>query len=221
MTADFNRAAIKAAETIVRFNVRTAPVDPLPILEQMDNVLLISFADMASSSGIHRSDLIPMFGKNRDAVTSVHPGNKPQYVVAYDAMLPFHMIQRALARELGHIILAHKESSPENSAEAMCFAHHFLCPRPLVHSIRATGIRITEDMLGNLTGVFGQALTEIRKLPGAEVPSGLNCFVRSQFMPFALNFFNYYQLVMPNDGSAIADFGSFMDNYKEKENCNG
>ena len=213
MTPDYNAAARAAAETLVRYSIRKAPVSPLPILEQMDNVIVISFAELGDITGMDRKEIAPMFGKNRDAVTSVHGGNK--FVVAYNSLLPFGMVQRALAREMAHIILRHEEPSPEAAEEAQCFASHLLCPRPLIHSIQATGIRFTEDLFANLTGVFDQALCNMRHIPGTDVPPGLNRFVRSQFMPFIVNFFEFYQSVMPQDGSALVDLGSFMDGYAE------
>lgn len=213
---NLNNAATLAAETLVKYNVRFAPVSPMKILEQMDNVIVISFSEMSEKTGVDRQDILSTFGRIRDAVTSIHEesGSK-KYVVAYNRLLPFSMIQRALARELAHIILQHGEPTNETAQEAECFANHLLCPRPLIYSVMATGIRFTEDMLANLTGVFDQALLSIRRNPGTAVPIGLNRFVRSQFMPFILNFLDYYRTVMPADGSAVADLGTFMDGYEE------
>ena len=213
MTADFNKAAAMAAETLVKYSVKKTPVSVLPILDQMDNVIVISFAEMGEISGIDRKEILPIFGKFRDAVTSVHNGD--QYIVAYNSLLPFAMIQKALARELAHIVLKHKEPSPEAAEEAQCFAAHLLCPRPLIHSIQAIGIRLTEDLIANLTGIFDQTLIQIRHIPGTAVPFSLNRFVRSQMMPFIVNFFDYYQTVRPKDGSALADLGTFMEGYEE------
>lgn len=213
---DYNKAATKAAETLVRYGVKTSPVSPLPILEQMENVIALSFSDLSKSTGIVKKDLLPLFGKNRDAITSIHTENgMPVYVVAYDTLLPFNLLQRALARELAHIVLKHTESTTDNAEEAECFVHHLLCPRPLIHAIQATGMRITVDLIANLTGACNQSLSSMRRIPGTDVPAGLNMFVRSQFMPFILNFFSYYQYVKPKDGSALADFGSYMDGYSE------
>ena len=216
MNPDYNKAAVKAAETLIKYGVKTSPVSPLPILEQMDNVIVTSFAEMCDSSGISPCDMKPLFGKNQDAVSSIHTENgKSWYVVAYNSLLPFSMVQHALAREMGHIVLRHEGSSPENSAEAICFAQHLLCPRPLIHAIQATNIRLTTDVLAKLTGIFDQCLSCIRRTPGAAVPSSINRFVRGQFMPFVLNYFDYYVSVLPEDGSAIADFGTYMDEYEE------
>lgn len=217
MGPDYNKAAIRAAETLLQYGVKKAPVSPLPILEQLDDVLVISFSDLSESSGLCQHELIPLFGKNMDAVTSAHiDGNRTQYIVAYNSLLPFAMVQRALARELGHIILRHEGSSPENTAEAQCFAMNLLCPRPLVHAIQATGTRVTSDLIATLTGIFDyQTISALRKMPGTDVPAGLNRFVRTQFMPFMLNFFLCYRANMAADGSEAADFGTYMDNYQE------
>ena len=213
---DLDNAATLAAETLVKYNVRFAPVSPMKILEQMDNVIVISFSELGEKNGVDRRDILSTFGRIRDAVTSIHTqsGSK-KIVIAYNRLLPFSLIQRALARELAHIVLQHGDPTEETKQEAECFANHLLCPRPLIHSVTATGIRLTEDMLANLTGVFDQTLISIRHVPGTSVPPGLNRFVRGQFLPFILNFLDYYRTVMPKDGSALADLGTFMDGYKE------
>lgn len=216
MKPDCNRAATKACEILIKFGIRTSPISPLPILEQMDHVVVTSFAEMSDSRGIRQSDLLQIFGKHRDAVTSIHDQDQKRwYMVAYNHMLPFSIIQHALARELGHIVLGHETSTPESEEEALCFARHLLCPRPLIHAIQTTNIRLTKNLLAQLTGVFDQSLTDIRKTPGTDVPAGMNRFIRGQFLPFFINFFQYYQSVLPTDGSAIADLGTFMDNYIE------
>ena len=213
MTPDYNKAAVKATETLIGYGIKKAPVSPLPILEQMENVIVTSFSDMNESFG----DL-PLFGANIDAVTSIHKENgTTKYVVAYNNILPFSVIQRALARELGHIVLQHEGTSPENAEEALCFARHLLCPRPLIHAVQSTGIRVTKDLVANLTGIFEQTMVGLRRTPGTDVPAGMNNFVRRQFMPFVISIFDYYRSRMIHDGSALADFGTYMDNYKDLE----
>lgn len=216
MIQDYDKAATMAAKTLIKYNVRSAPLSPLRILEQMDNVIVISFSEMSDISGVDRSDLIPMFGKNRDAITSVHIENgKKTYVVAYNRLLPFNLIQRALAREMAHIILKHEGDGDAEKEEASCFEYHLLCPRPLLHAIQATGMRVTVELLANLTGIYDQSLLCMRHLPGTNVPQKLNHFIRSQFMPFFMNYFEFYRTVKPQDGSALADLGTFMDGYIE------
>lgn len=210
---DYTKAATLATETLIKHAITASPISPLPLLERMERVVVVSFADMSESSGLKYRELIPIFGKNLDAISSVSTDGK--YIVAYNSFLPFNMVQRALAREMGHIVLGHEGYSEENNAEAMCFAYHLLCPRPLIHSIEATNLRLTKDLLANLTGVFDQTLTSMRRIPRTDVPAALNRFVRNQFMPFVINFFEFYQTVLPNDGSAIADFGNFMEGYVE------
>ena len=210
MTPDYTKAATRAAETLIRFGVRTAPVSPLPILEQMDNVIVTTFSDMDCGR--------PLFGANVDAVTSIHKeGGSAKYIVAYNNILPVSVIQRALAREMGHIVLDHEGTSQENAEEALCFARHLLCPRPLIHAVQSTGVRVTKDLVATLTGIFEQAMVGLRRTPGTDVPAGLNNFVRRQFMPFVISIFDYYRARMLHDGSALADFGTYMDLYKDLE----
>jgi len=213
---DYTKAATAATETLIKYAVTTAPISPLPILEAMDRVVVVSFADVSESSGMKYREMIPIFGKNLDAVSSISTeGGVTRYIVAYNSFLPFAMVQRALAREMGHIVLGHNGYSDENNEEALCFAYHLLCPRPLIHALEASCLRITKDLLANLTGVFDQTLTSMRRLPSTDVPASLNRFVRNQFTPFIMNFFEFYQTVLPNDGSAVADFGNFMGGYVE------
>ena len=216
MKPDYTKAAISAAETLVKYGIKSTPVSPIKILEQMDNVIVTSFSEISDSTGIKRSELLSTLGRNRDAITSVHTENgKTTYVVAYNRLLPFSVVQRALAREMAHIVLNHDDRSPENEKEADCFGMHLLCPRPLIHCIQASGVRVTGDLLANMTGVFDQTVINMRRIPGTDVPPGLNRFIRGQFLPFYMNFFEYYQLIRHEDGSAQVDFGTFMEGYEE------
>ena len=219
MTPDFELAAIKAAETLIQYGINTTPVMPVTILKRIPGVLLLSFKEMSEYSGIDRSDLVSLCGEqNQDAVTTVHVDNgNLRYVVAYNQMLPLYVVQRALARELGHIVLGHDGTKPEEvrTAEAICFAQHLLCPRPLIHSLQAAHIRITVEVIGNLTGCYDTCLSCMRKMPATHVPSDLNRAVRDQFMDYIVNFFEYQRSAMRKDGSALADFGQFMDGYEE------
>ena len=210
MMPNYTKAAVSAAETLIRHGVTYFPLSPLPILEKI--VTVMSFADLSESTGIRRSELLPVFGQNQDAFVSVCDG---VYVVAYNALLPFTMVQKALAREMGHIVLGHKDHSDENNAEAMCFAYHLLCPRPLIHAMQASCLRVSTDLIANLTGMFDQSITAMRRIPRTNVPPHINRFIRNQIMPFVLNFFEFYQNTLPLDGSAVADLGTYMDGYKE------
>ena len=219
MTPDYERAAIKASETLIKHKIGTAPIDPLPILKQTPGVLVFTFQEMSDNSKIDRKEILDDLGcRNQDAVTTVFvEDDSLKYVVAYNRMLSSGMISRALARELGHIVLGHDGSKPEDvrNEEAKCFAHHLLCPRPLIHSIQATGIKLTVETLGNVTGFYDYCLSCIRKQPSVKVPAELNRLVRDQFMPYVMNLFEYQRYASLKDGSALADLGNYMDDYEE------
>ena len=219
MTPDYELAATKATETLIKFGINSAPIDPLPILKKMPGVLVVSYQTMSDDVEQDRQCVIDMFGdKNHDAFTSVNlKDNKKHYLVTYNQKLSQVLIQRAFARELGHIILGHDGSRPEEvrNEEAKCFAHHLLCPRPLIHLLQATGIRLTVEAQGNITGFYDHCLSCIRKQPAVKVPAKLNKMVSMQFMPYVMNLFDYQRYASMRDSSALADLGAYMDYYEE------
>lgn len=121
MKPDYQKAEQKAKE------LKESGADcPLMILKSLQNVAAASFADASSRFGIARSDLISMFDvENQDAITMFRDGN---YLVIYNQELPCKTIRHAVARELGHIVMGHDGSRPEDvrMEEANYFAQQFL-----------------------------------------------------------------------------------------------
>ena len=216
---NYDRSAIKATETLIKYGINSAPIMPLPIFKRIPGVLVLSYAEISNKIGIERKNLVTMFGiENQDAVTSVGINDgKISYLVAYNQRLPFYMLQRSLARELGHIILGHDGSLPESvrNEEAICFAKHFLCPRALIHALQESGVPLTVEAVGSVTGCYERCMNIIRRLPGVDVPPELNRKVKEQFADYISNFLDYQSILIEKDSSAIADFGHFMDGYKE------
>lgn len=219
MKPDYERAATIATETLIKYGINTAPVDPLPILKQLPGVFVMTFAELSDLAHMDRKDLLSMYGcRNQDAVTNVYIyGGKKHYLVTYNRLLPARIVDTCLARELGHILLGHDGTRPEDvrQEEAKCFAHHLLCPRPLIHTIEAAGIRLTTDLVGHITGFPDHCLSCIRKQPGVFVPADLNRKVRDQFLPYVMNLVEFQRYTSLKDGSALADFGLYFDNYEE------
>ena len=219
MKPDYEKAAVKATETLIQNNIRSAPVDPLPILKKTPGVLVLSFEEMSNHTNIDRKEILNTLGcRNQDAVTTVFvDGSELQYVVTYNRMLSAGLVSRALARELGHIVLGHDGTRPEEvrQEEAKCFAHHLLAPRALIHALQASNIKLTTEVLGNITGFYDYCLSCIRKQPSVVVPAELNRKVRDQFMPYITNIFEYLRYASRTDGSALADLGPYMEGYVE------
>lgn len=219
MKPDYTQAAIKAMETLIKYQVKTAPVAPLPILKSMPGVLCMSFESVSKELETDRRCVLSMLGeKNQDALTIVNiVDEKKQYLVTYNKMLSVNLFQRALARELGHIVMGHDGTKPEEvrNEEAKAFANHLLCPRPLIRLIESTGIRVTKELLGNVTGCYDLCLSCMRKLPETKVPAELNRLVRDQFTPYVMNLFEFQRYAAIKDTSAVADFGSYMEGYEE------
>ena len=127
------------------------------------------------------------------------------------------MLQRALARELGHIVLGHDGSRPEDvrTEEALVFARHLLCPRPVIHALQESGIKLTVEVLGNVTGCYEKCLAGLRKTPGAHIPAIANRIMRGQFADYIDDFIRFQSIIQDEDESPLADFGTYMDNYEE------
>ena len=219
MNPDYQKAALKATETLIRFGINSAPISPLPMLRNTPGVLVFSYESISNHVDQDRRCLMSVFGgDNQDAFTTVNmKDGKPQYIVTYNQRLPQVLIQRTLARELGHIFLGHDGTLPEDvrNEEARAFANHLLVPRPLIHALQAAGIRITVEMLGNLTGCYDYCLSCMRRIPSVSVPAELNRIVRDQFMDYIDNYFEYFRAASASDASALADFGTYMDGYEE------
>lgn len=219
MKPDFEAAALIATETMLKHRVSSAPVAPLPILKTIHGVIVLSFAEMAETMGVDRSHVIGnLITENHDAVTAFTQINgKPHYIVAYNQRLPFYMLQRSLARELGHIVMGHDGSRPEDvrTEEAIGFARYLLCPRPLIRALQEAGVKITVELLGNITGCYERCLAGIRITPGAHVPAELNRLVRDQFEDYVANLIDYLPILSADDHTAEADLGTFMDNYAD------
>lgn len=219
MTPDYDRAATAAAEVLIKYGISTAPVDPIPIFKNADNFNVVTFTEMSRMIGMSRQDLVSTFeAENHDAVSSVYLKNgEKHYLVAYNMRLPQYIVQRALAREMGHIVLGHDGSLPEDvrNAEALCFAHHLLCPRALINAIQQSGTRITVEVLGNTTGCYERCLIGMRRTPAAHVPADLNRRIRDQFSDYLADFLDFQSYLSQEDESMIANFGSYMDGYEE------
>ena len=219
MTPNLERAATAAAETLIKYNVTSAPVAPLRILKSIPGVIVLSFSELASGIGMERRELLDQYGDmNKDAVTLVKEvGGKPRYFVCYNMMLPDYLMQRAIARELGHIVLGHDGSRPLEARmmEALIFARHLLCPRPLIRAIQETGIPITVEALGLITGCYERCLIGMQKSPGVRVAPELNRMLRDQFSPYVENYADCQAILTLNDESALVNFGTYMDNYEE------
>lgn len=219
MTPDYDRAATAAAKVLIKYGINTAPIDPIPIFKKAENFNVVTFTEMSSMIGMSRQDLVSTFeAENHDAVSSVYVKNdKKHYLVAYNMRLPQYIVQRALAREMGHIVLGHDGTRPEDvrNAEALCFAHHLLCPRALIHAIQAAGTKITVEVLGNTTGCYERCLIGMRRTPATHVPADLNRQIRAQFSDYINDFLDFQSFLSRDDESMIAKFGTFMDGYEE------
>lgn len=220
MKPDYDRAAIAAMQILVDHQIAETPIVPLPILLKYPGVRVISFAKMANEANIDRDELLPLFVANQDAAT-FKLGldiDDVEYVVAYNLRLPFEIIWRGIARELGHIVLGHDGVTRPYAvrrAEAMCFAHHLLSPRPIIHMLQESGIPLTMNVLSDTTGCIDECVLDMREIPGVHVPAELNRQVRDLFSHGINEYIRFHNASKKTDNSPVVDFGTFMDCYEE------
>lgn len=220
MSPDFDRAAAAALELLAEKKITQTPIDALSLLLDFPRVRVISFSRMASEAGEKRGDLVPLFGENQDAATFnlVSPIEGVDYVVVYNRFLTVDVVMRGIARELGHIVLGHDgQTRPADVrlAEAKCFAHHLLSPRPIIRILQESGAPLTQNVLSDTTGCSGQCVDELRTIPGVRVPGKLNETVRDLFSRGINEYLRFHRDCGAPDNSPVLDLGSFMDGYVE------
>lgn len=219
-TPDLERAASAALRLLIDNSVTETPVNPLPVLLNLPHVRVIPYTKMADEAGMDRQDLVPIFG-NQDAATfrlNLSGVDDVRYVVVYNMRLPFEIIWRAIARELGHIILGHDGVTRPMSvrmAEASCFAHHLICPRPVIQLLRSSGLPLTMNVLSNVTGCSQECVEDMQNIPGVSVSAELNRAVRDLFAPHIKEYVAFHLSSLKPDRSPLVDFGSYMEGYIE------
>ena len=217
---DYDRAATAAMQFLIDNHITETPINPLPILLNYPGVRVLPYTKMAVDAGMERSDLVLSFG-NQDAATfSLNmPGmDNVRYVVVYNMRLPSEIVWRGVARELGHIVLGHDgvtRPMDVRMAEARCFAHHLISPRPVLRLLQSSGLPLTLDMLISTTGCSDECVYEMQDIPGARVDPDLNRRVRDLFSPHIKEYIDFYLAAKKQDRSSIVYLGSFMDHYEE------
>ena len=219
MTPDYDRAATAAMKTLLESKITETPINSTQILLNYPHIRVMSFASMADISEIDRDDLVPLFGINQDAATfKMHGMEDVEYVVIYNMKLPYEDIRRSLARELGHIVLGHDgqtRSTEVRRAEALCFAHHLLTPRPIVSMLLESGMPLTANVLVHTTGCSSDCVDEIQEIPGVRVDPELNRQVKALFEPHIGEYIRFHKAAPRHDNSAVLDLGTYMDLYEE------
>ena len=220
-TPDYETASRKAMEILIEHNITDTPVNPMPILLDYPGVRVMPFTAMADKASMERDDLLPLFGVNQDAATfhlNLTDMQDVQYVVVYNMRLPFEIIWRGIARELGHIVLRHNgvtRSTEARRAEAMCFAHHLLCPRPIINLIRQSGMPLTISALANTTGCSDECVEDMQMIPGVHTPPETNRQIRDQFARGITEYIRFHSMSPMADKSPLVDLGTYMDFYEE------
>ena len=220
MTPNYDRAAIAAMQTLIDNQITETPISALPMLKRIPNVRVMTFARFANEAGQDRETLVPIFAANQDAATFRLNMDLDgiDYVVVYNLRLPYEIINRALAREMGHIVLNHDGVTRPyevRRAEAMTFAHHLLSPRPILHMIQQSNIPLTMNVLSDTTGCIDECVLDMQEIPGTAVPASLNRQVKAQFERGISEYLRFRTTTIYKDRSPLVELGSYMDLYEE------
>lgn len=227
MKPDYEKAAVAAMNILIgkeddpdKKPITKTPIDALDILLHWPGVRVMTFSRMATETGKRREELVPLFGENQDAVTFrlEHSIQGVQYVVLYNMFLTVDVVMRGIARELGHIVLGHDgqtRSAEVRLAEAKCFAHHLLSPRPIIWMLKKSNIPVTLDVLAETTGCSSDCAEDMKTIPGVHIPKELNQKVKAQFSQEISEYIRFRSASKKKDTSPVVDFGSFMDYYDE------
>ena len=218
MKPNYERAATLALQTLIDNNICKAPIDPFPFLKNHPGVMMFSFEEISSIINKDRKDIISSCRNSPDAITATKlNGTELQYIVAYNKYLPICVLQKAFARELGHVVLGHDGTLPDDvrTAEAVCFAQHLLFPRPLLNAILKSGLRLTTHVIGSITDCNAECAMCMRQLPPIHVDPELNRTVRNQFAGYVQNYAEYQHMMKPKDVTDSVDLGRYMEGYEE------
>ena len=216
---NYERAAIRATEMLMKYRVSCAPISPLPMLKLTKGVIVVSFAEIAALANLERDSLVKIIdAESKDAITLVKEiDGTLKYIVAYNMKAPYYVLQYALACELAHITLQHNGTKDDDvrEAEAECFANYLLFPRQLMRAGIEAGIKPTVGNIGRALGCYSQCIDAVRKTPGVNIPKELNKIVKAQFDDYITNYLEVQKVFNMIDSTPIADLGSYMDNYAE------
>ena len=222
MTPEYSRAAIAAMQMLIDRNVTETPIDPMPILLDYPGVRVMSFTRFANQANIEREDLVPLFVANQDAATfNLRTAiDNINYVVVYNARLPYEIICRGIARELGHIVLGHDglhKPLQVRRSEALTFAHHLITPRPVIRIIQESKVPLTMNVLSDTLGCSDECVFDMQEIPGhaCKVPAEMNRQVRAQFERGINEYLRFRQTTIYRDHSPMVDLGLYMDDYEE------
>lgn len=220
MTPELDRAAIAATQMLIENAVGTTPINPLAFLLNYPGVRVISFSQMANEADKARDGLVPLFCENQDAATfHLNIGIEHiEYIVVYNMRLSADVVNRGLARELGHIVLGHDGSTRPydvRRAEAMCFAHHLMSPRPVLRILQESGFPLTLNVLSDTVSCIDECVEDMRRIPGAHVPPEMNRQVKTLFARSINEYVRFHCASHRQDRSPLVDLGTFMDGYEE------
>lgn len=182
---------------------------------------MVSFADLAEKANIKRNAIVSSLHEDNDTVMCFvqhQPDGTPHYTFAFNRQEAIGRVRCALAVELGHVYLGHVgyRENDQRMAEALCFAHHFVFPRPLIKLLQDRGFVFTYESFSRVFGDCSWCIDNLLSSAPVSVPAELNILLRDQFMPYVEDLASSGVLSLPVDPSdKVLDFSGYMAGYEE------
>lgn len=221
MKPDFTTAATQASRLLLKYQISNAPIYPQQVIQASRLCSMVSFADLAEKAEIERNHIVTSLHKENDTVMCLFhhlPDGSPHYTFAFNREEKIGRVRCALAVELGHVYLGHIgfRDTDQREAEALCFAHHFLFPRPLIRLLQENNFVFTYKSFARVFGDCKWCLDNLITSAPVTVPPELNLLLKEQFTPYVDSLAASGDLTIAvNPDDCPLDFSGYMEGYEE------
>ena len=152
---DYKLISDKTLDVFLECGIKEFPVNCFDILKHY-GFRLYTYAEMQSAN----QRLYEMCRKYSDDAFRYHD------IICYNNSGPEGRIRFSLMHELGHFILGHQETTPENEEEADYFASCILAPRVAIHKTLCRTADAIHDTFGLSYAAANRALVDFKKWHG-------------------------------------------------------
>lgn len=155
---------LSAYDALMKFNVRTLPVDPINLLNSRDDISLYSYSFFQSAVGATLKDITTSFGPYGAAI---YVREYKKYFLYYNDMSSIAFVRWTLIRLLGAIELGSVDSISffiigyRDDGDCDTFAYYFAAPDVI---LKAVGISSPEEIMQNCQIPFDKAYRKSKNL---------------------------------------------------------
>lgn len=155
---------LSAYDALMKFNVRSLPIDPLNLLYSRNDIVLYSYSFFQSLAGVTLEDVTISFGSYGAAI---YKREYNKYFLYYNDTLSISFVRWTLARLLGAIELGSVDSisffvmGGKDGGDCDTFAYYFTAPDVI---LKSAGISTPESIMQNCQIPFDKAYRKSKNL---------------------------------------------------------